>query len=417
LPSFLHFKLSSIEAIRPIPISIHSEEALMIASSRKSRGFTLIELLVVIAIIGVLIALLLPAVQSAREAARRAQCTNNLKQLGLAIHNYISTHGAVPPTNILFSAAPDGSNAGQGFSVHARLLPHLEQQPMFNSMNFDVGDRWGPNGRALSDVGFSSTAWGGDYGAINATPTANQISSFLCPSDIEVANADGFRFTANGPMQLVGRFNYPYNIGLNPCTGAAGGRMTGPAYFPTASQHPTFATLIGQTGRIDVEFPVELARFKDGTSNTVVFSEWVRGDAQDPGNAKDGLLHVYYTPSGPAQYRGQLNNDIQHARDCEASVTRGWTWKGDYWISARSSTYSHTQTPNRKSCYYTGFTDNGQEVPSIVNVLTAASHHPGGVNVSFADGSVRFVKSSVSAQAWYAIATPNGGEVVSMDTL
>src|SRR5271157_2526382 len=99
----------------------------------RSRGFTLIELLVVIAIIAVLIALLLPAVQSAREAARRAQCINNLKQIGLAIHNYVSTNDTMPPSSIPIQ---------QNFSVRARVLPFMEQQPIYNAINFNYGARW-----------------------------------------------------------------------------------------------------------------------------------------------------------------------------------------------------------------------------------------------------------------------------------
>src|SRR6516164_3980686 len=111
------------------------------------RGFTLIELLVVIAIIAVLIALLLPAVQSAREAARRIQCTNNLKQMGLALHNYATVSGAFPPSNVLL-AKPGTTNTvlwRNGFSVHARVLPFMEQGVMFNSVNFIFDHRSAQN--------------------------------------------------------------------------------------------------------------------------------------------------------------------------------------------------------------------------------------------------------------------------------
>ena len=109
--------------------------------SRLRRGFTLIELLVVIAIIAVLIALLLPAVQSAREAARRSQCTNNLKQIALAMHNYISTNETLPTLYIVYSPV-NGMNTGQTFSPLARMLPFLEQNSIYNAINFNVAPRW-----------------------------------------------------------------------------------------------------------------------------------------------------------------------------------------------------------------------------------------------------------------------------------
>ena len=114
-------------------------------SSIHRRGFTLIELLVVIAIIAVLIALLLPAVQSAREAARRAQCTNNLKQIGLAAHNYLSSNQVLPTMYVIYSPV-NWMNTAQTYSPLARMLPFLEQNSIYNSINFNVAPRWGASG-------------------------------------------------------------------------------------------------------------------------------------------------------------------------------------------------------------------------------------------------------------------------------
>ncbi|WP_422931641.1 DUF1559 domain-containing protein [Singulisphaera sp. PoT] len=376
----------------------------------KRRGFTLIELLVVIAIIAVLIALLLPAVQSAREAARRAQCTNNLKQLGLAIHNYISQNNSVPPVMIMYGTPSAGAtNNGQQHSIHARLLPFLEQQQMFNAINFMHSERWGGPGGDIMNGYLGSTADGDLWGLQNATVTCNQINSFLCPSDTGAANLTGMRFYQGGPIQLVGQLNYPYNAGLNPFTSSGGGNVRGPGYWPAWKQLQTAAPFNG----IQAESTVTVASFVDGTSNTVVFSEWMKGDGLDPSVSKDGLGQVYTSTAGSTAFAGQLNNDIQQAQACQQATTRNWTWKGDWWISGQSATYTHTQTPNKKSCYYS---DIGQPGSSAVNVVAASSNHPGGVNTAFADGSVRFVKSSVNALTWMGLATPNGGEVISADS-
>jgi prepilin-type N-terminal cleavage/methylation domain-containing protein/prepilin-type processing-associated H-X9-DG protein len=380
---------------------------------RRSRGFTLIELLVVIAIIAVLIALLLPAVQSAREAARRAQCTNNLKQLGLALHNYISTNNAVPPTMVMFAVAPSpGTNAGQTHSAHARLLPYLEQTQIYNSINFSMGERWGGGQGDIVSQFNGSTADCDLWGLINATATANQINSFLCPSDTGIPNLTYFKFSQNGTPQYVGFLNYPLNCGVNPFSSTTGttapGMLNGPAYFPTFNSSGNFTAY-----NIQAEVPVSMASFTDGTSNTVIASEWLKGNGIAPPTV-DGLANTYTSTATANQFAGQLNNDILQGRACDASRVQNWTWKGDWWISGQSCTYSHTQTPNRKSCYYP---NTGQPGAAAMNVLAASSRHPGGVNVTFADGSVRFVKNTINPFAWFAISTPSRGEVVSSDAL
>ena len=201
----------------------------------RGHGFTLIELLVVIAIIAVLIALLLPAVQAAREAARRSQCVNNLKQLGLAVQNYATSPGALPP------AAATGPEWSNNFSMKARVLPFIEQAALFNSMNMSF---------------FQESAQ-------NATNLTTMVDAFLCPSDGNVP-CGTYDVSGPGPRQ-IGYTSYPNNLGTTPTNN--GGRYDGPAYFmgPATSQRRGLAPT------------VTLAGITDGTSNTVIWSEMVRG--------------------------------------------------------------------------------------------------------------------------------------------
>jgi prepilin-type N-terminal cleavage/methylation domain-containing protein/prepilin-type processing-associated H-X9-DG protein len=397
----------------------------------RRRGFTLIELLVVIAIIGVLIALLLPAVQSAREAARRAQCTNNLKQIGLAVHNYLSANDSVPPLMIIYS--PVGTrNTAQAFSPQARMLPYLEQASMYNAINFDVGPRWGSGDGNIVNSMFGSTADCDVWGLINATATANQITSFLCPSDTQLSNLTFFRFSPSGNPQLVGRHNYPMNGGTNPFRSVnGGGQLNGPAYIPTfragainaaGLSHPELPSGSGPAAMqsLEAEATVTMSSFTDGTSNTVVFSEWIRGDGLQPRgvgwgaeNGKDGLGQIYQGVTSSTQFAGRLDADLLHAKACDQSPNQAYTWKGDWWI-ADLTTYTHTQLPNRKSCWYSDIP--GRPWVGAANVISASSRHPGGVNAAFGDGSVKFIKSSVNPVTWQAIGTVNGGETVSADS-
>jgi prepilin-type N-terminal cleavage/methylation domain-containing protein/prepilin-type processing-associated H-X9-DG protein len=335
----------------------------------RHRGFTLIELLVVIAIISVLIALLLPAVQAAREAARRIQCVNNLKQLGLAAMNYHDVNGAFPPTanNSSATATPD-------FAMKGKMLPFFEQTAAYNSLN---------NSFLYSDPP-------------NFTVRILQVTTFLCPSDTNVPNGTT---TVGGMTGQPGYHSYPNNIGTYARNN--GNMFDGPAYEMGAS--------FGGT--------VTIATVSDGTSNTVIFSEYIRG--QDNANI-DGPSQIYKDNVDSASNPAPLP---QLVANCMAVplVSQGnplgssdqWQ-KGADWLNqncGKGGGYSHVMYPNARACYFSS--TNASKTYTMVN---ASSFHPGGVNVAFLDGSVKFIKNSVNPPAWWAISTKAGGEVVSADS-
>src|SRR5829696_7062913 len=235
---------------------------------RSRRGFTLIELLVVIAIIAVLIALLLPAVQAAREAARRAQCVNNLKQIGLAVHNYHDINDVVPPTGLIGTDAAATPNPGpyhQDFGMKARLLPHLEAGPLYNAINFSM------------PVILNSATPTGAFRA-NTTVLGASISTINCPSDPNPGGPATITIATVAGMPTAST-NYPNNHGLN--GRHVGNRFQGPAYG--LGTNANFAR-----GRV-----VGFSAATDGLSNTVMFSEWVKGKAA--GTTIDGLDQIYAT--------------------------------------------------------------------------------------------------------------------------
>ncbi len=240
-----------------------------------------------------------------------------------------------------------------------------------------------------------------------------QITTFLCPSDTNpgsvAASQDSGTFGSGTFGRLAGASNYPSNIGMNRRIngGAAclNWQNNGPGYI--------LSTWDGIGNRM-----ISINSFTDGASNTAIFSEWVKGPANLPG--KDGLGMVYFFP-------GQLQSnafptDLQFAQSC-AQMQPGfynntgqqqWGWKGEWWAFCAGMIYSHTNLPNRLACQYS---DIGQDGRATITGNNASSNHPGGVNVLFMDGSVRFIKSSVNWQPWYAIATPDGGETISADSL
>ncbi|MFO0960630.1 MAG: DUF1559 domain-containing protein [Isosphaeraceae bacterium] len=350
------------------------------------RGFTLIELLVVIAIIGVLIALLLPAVQQAREAARRIQCTNNLKQLALATNNYLSSTGAYPPLLSSFSnfGGPTGGEWPLGWAVG--LLPHIEQQQLYNTANYSFGASSAPN---------------------QATLSATRIAAFICPSEDLV-----------GPWLYGSWTNYAANIG-----GPASMMAWQGTFVPMNSDAK------GASGapmnRNVRSFGAE--GITDGASNTALFSERLVGLGSGPTpvigtiDAKRVSFPIALSVNTDAGNVAEANTMVQQCQGLPAGtapVAGHNLWSGAVWAGSHSGTlrfnsYNHVNTPNKLTCHPAnawGGPPGGHN-----NALTVSSNHSGGVNTAFADGSVKFIKDSIATNIWWALGTRNGKEIVSAD--
>jgi prepilin-type processing-associated H-X9-DG protein len=358
----------------------------------RRRGLRLFELMAIIAGIALVLAVLAPVVAQARDAARRSQCTNNLKQFALALHNYVSANNDTFPP--LYIDDPLDGSLYQSHSLHMRLLPYLESHTVYNHINWDVPARWGPS----MSPNYDDSAGGGLWGAIQSTVATTHIKSFLCPSDPNPENSGTLGW--KGQTRQVGWNSYPYNIGLN--RHINNWRMNGPGY-------------VASTWDGTLKRSVSLMDFVDGTNNTAVFSEWVKGSGVGLGSGTDVLSMVYQAGVASDAFTGHLYADWLLAQACQKNgLTRDWDWKGEWWIDGTRNGYSHTQTPNRRACNYD---DIGLDRRGTITLIGASSLHPGGVNVAFMDGSVRFVKNSTNFVTWYAIATPNGNEVTPQEDI
>jgi prepilin-type N-terminal cleavage/methylation domain-containing protein len=322
-------------------------------------GFTLIELLVVIAIIAVLIGLLLPAVQSAREAARRAQCVNNLKQVGLALHNYMTTNGAFPPVVVL-----PRDRTTQPWSGLTRLLPYIEQGTLYNAIN-----------------------WGRDYEfTTNATLAGTRVAAFLCPSEVN----DRERVT---PTLVYYPNNYCFNQGTwfiyDPPTDSAGDG----AYVPNRAFSPAAIT--------------------DGLSNTLAMSEAKAYQPNYWDTRNPSVLNVA-PPNDPAAlmtYLGGTFDSNGHTEWVEGDVHEvGFTTT--FTPNTRLTT---TVAGQLVDIDLTSMRDGESTTLPTYAAITARSFHPGGVSAMLMDGSVRFVKGTVNLKVWRSLGTRAGGEVISSD--
>ncbi len=371
------------------------------------RGFTLIELLVVIAIIGVLIALLLPAVQQAREAARRIQCTNNLKQITLAIVNYTETFGSTPLHQYRYSYEMGDRTRGYAGDHPwlTAILPFMEQSSLFNSLNFSYTQEWAYSGPI---TGPSPT---------DSTVIRTTVNSYLCPSDglINTASGDGTASYRCGNFNYVGNTAHPRNV-LLPGDPPNGGNV------PPLQGIISMDRMYVQQGSCrsaayaaTTNVTVTIASITDGTSNTAAVSESLTNDGSGNSNDKRRLLN--YTNAALVEQTDVpailvVRDGLANARNwAQWSIYKGHTWA--YTDAWQRHVYAHLLPPNSApiNTYYTN-TFRCSEGDSAMN---PTSNHPGGVNVSLMDGSVRFIKNTVNLDAWWALGTRSRGEIVSAD--
>jgi prepilin-type N-terminal cleavage/methylation domain-containing protein/prepilin-type processing-associated H-X9-DG protein len=367
----------------------------------RRNGFTLVELLVVIAIIGVLVALLLPAIQAARESARRAQCTNNLHNLGLAIHNYASSQGTIPPAEVREGDArvedPDGRDVKTLLSWVTLLMPYIEEANAFAATDWrvrlEVRDQLGDKSHHL------------------------QLDTFSCPSDANPASEVGIVnnfYGARGNYVANSGRGYYYAKDITPQLAIKGWEdvirsnpNANPLTFRGSHQNgqPHMTALgtfvvddllprAGQAATASVTGVIKgrsFAEFTDGTSNTAAVSEL----RMVPETDTRGAMH--FGPAALYMHDWPPNMPLG-ARNPFAPVLKieDWTRYCDRNVANEISPCRGTSAGNWSGVW--------QQL--------ARSYHPGGVNLAMADGSTRFVRDSIDRDLWHALATPDGGELL-----
>ena len=354
----------------------------------KQIGFTLVELLVVIAIIGILIGMLLPAVQQVREAARRTQCANKIRQIALSVHNYESAHQYFPVNQVGPGVANSGGNFGPGYySWMVPLLPHIEQENLYQS--FDLKSNNGNGNGYRVEVGHA-----------NAVAVGTLIDTFICPSDIPNTSNEIILGSANpAPGSYVGNAGWPsFTTGIDGERGSGSRNMQNGLI---SLVHPSDD--VAWHGRGKVGF----AQLSDGSSNTALISERLIQPANSEaavfaGDDRLKSVHLNDTFKTLAEIASEAEAELadEHLHITEsAHIGRSWS-SGSPLVAP---TYMHAMTPNRVCAHYNSSIDDGD------NLITPSSQHYGGVNVALADGSVQFVTDTVAPKVWWAMGGRNDG--------
>ena len=322
-------------------------------AARPSAGFTLVELLVVIAIVGVLMALLMPGVQMAREAGRRTACGNNLRQLGLALQQFHDARGQFPPGR--------GGPAPTVFSPQAYLLPYVEQGGLHGQLDFKSA----PTNLTIAGIPYS--------GATNAAAAAQAVPILQCPSDSAAGRVQGSTFGGTNYVACVGSGN----------VGAG--------------------TLVRADGVFYLTSRVRFADLRDGSSHTVAMSERTLGN---------GAAISTALPTDAGLYVLELGNGVDVSLGtCGTRGTGGWySQRSAKWILGNygNTLYNHFYAPNALEW-------DCMNQAQQKGFMAARSNHPGGVYLLCCDGSTRFVTSAIDLAIWRALATRSGGEAGSLD--
>ena len=345
-----------------------AKQGITLYLNKKSAAFTLVELLVVITIIGILVALLLPAVQAAREAARRMQCSNNLKQLSLAMLNYEEQNNALP----VFS---------NNFAPKVFMMPFIEQQALYDQLevNLTVSDR-----EPLR------------------TAVATVVPTFVCPSDPEdvvhtyssAAGGAGVRVFQT-PLTAAGT-----NYAINGSSGSGTSTSNIDVFVVTPGNG-------GPDGICYVDANLRVADIRDGLSNTVAFSETLRGpcDTPDASSLADAQVYGCSISGSIMDIAAQCDNN-----DPSAALAARSGWNGTrmaQWFMSNQEAGSIMKAR---------FTPNSP-VPDLnfrrYWINAARSRHPGGVNCGYCDGSTHFITDSINQTVWHAMWTRDGGEIIS----